>query len=152
MIGGKEPGRLGSKPQTVNPSCQVWTVGERTGERMVMSRMFQLLAVTVGGLLLTGCVMAEKYEAEKARGLNFQRLLAQEEKRTAELDADLKKARRRLTEAETKNRELMSELISDAAGFSTGRSLQLSRIVFESPFNMTSSMRFSPTTNTPPPC
>lgn len=94
----------------VNPSCQAWTVGERVGERMTVSKVFHLLAVCVGGLLVTGCVMSEKYEAEKARGLNFQRLLAQEEKRTAELDAELKKARRQLTEAESKNRSLSSEL------------------------------------------
>ena len=35
--------------------------------------------------------MAEKYDAEKARSLNFQRLLAQEEKRTGELDSEVKR-------------------------------------------------------------
>jgi hypothetical protein len=40
-----------------------------------------------------GCVMTEKYEAEKARALNFQRLLAQEEKRTGELDSELKRVK-----------------------------------------------------------
>ena len=34
--------------------------------------------IMAGTLVLSGCVMAEKYEAEKARSLNFQRLLAQE--------------------------------------------------------------------------
>ncbi len=68
------------------------------------------VGLCLGGLVLSGCVMSEKYEAEKARSLNFQRLLAQEEKRTAELDADLKKTRRHLNEAEVRNRELSSDL------------------------------------------
>lgn len=74
------------------------------------STIFRILAVCVGGALLTGCVMSEKYEAEKARGLNFQRLLAQEEKRTAELDSEMKKVRREFSEMEARNRELSSEL------------------------------------------
>lgn len=74
--------------------------------------VLRLAALCLGGALLTGCVMAEKYEQEKARSLNFQRLLAQEEKRTGELDAELKKVRRQLTEVEARNREMTSELQS----------------------------------------
>lgn len=62
------------------------------------------------GLVLSGCVMAEKYEAEKARGLNFQRLLAQEEKRTGELDSELKRTKGAVTETEARNRELGAQL------------------------------------------
>ncbi|TKB71004.1 MAG: LysM peptidoglycan-binding domain-containing protein [Nitrospira sp.] len=62
------------------------------------------------GLVLSGCVMAEKYEAEKARGLNFQRLLAQEEKRTGELDSELKRTKSAVTETEARNRELGAQL------------------------------------------
>ncbi len=40
-------------------------------------------------VLAAGCVNTEKYEAEKIRGLNFQRLLAQEEKRANKLNAQL---------------------------------------------------------------
>jgi LysM repeat protein len=61
-------------------------------------------------LLSTGCVMSEKYEAEKARSLNFQRLLAQEEKRTAELDSEVKRAKRELSEMEARNRELGAQV------------------------------------------
>ena len=61
-------------------------------------RVLRLGALGLVGAMLTGCVMAEKYEQEKARSLNFQRLLAQEEKRTGELDAELKKVRRQLAE------------------------------------------------------
>jgi LysM repeat protein len=57
-----------------------------------------------------GCVLSEKYEAEKARSLNFQRLLAQEEKRTGELDNEVKRAKRELTEYETRNRELTAQV------------------------------------------
>jgi LysM repeat protein len=62
------------------------------------------------GLVSTGCVMKEQYEAEKTRALNFQRLLAQEEKRTGELDAEAKRLKRDLPELEAKNRELIAQL------------------------------------------
>jgi len=64
----------------------------------------------LGALVATGCVMSEKYEAEKARSLNFQRLLAQEEKRTAELDSEVKRAKRELSEMEARNRELAAQV------------------------------------------
>jgi len=66
--------------------------------------------LVMNGLLATGCVMSEKYEAEKARSLNFQRLLAQEEKRTAELDSEVKRAKRELSEMEARNRELSAQV------------------------------------------
>ena len=64
----------------------------------------------LGSLGLGGCVMSEKYEAEKARSLNFQRLLAQEEKRSAELDAEVKRGKRELSEYEARNRELGAQV------------------------------------------
>ena len=66
--------------------------------------------VFVGGLVLSGCVLSEKYEAEKARSLNFQRLLAQEEKRTSELDSEVKRTKRELSEYEARNRELTAQV------------------------------------------
>ncbi len=54
--------------------------------------------------------MAEKYDAEKARSLNFQRLLAQEEKRTGELDSEVKRSRNELMEYEARNRELTAQV------------------------------------------
>ena len=62
------------------------------------------------GLTSSSCVMKEQYEAEKTRALNFQRLLAQEEKRTGELDAEAKRLKRDLPELEAKNRELTAQL------------------------------------------
>jgi LysM repeat protein len=70
----------------------------------------RIVTIICGGLLLSGCVMAEKYDAEKARSLNFQRLLAQEEKRTGELDSEAKRSKNELMEYEAKNRELMAQV------------------------------------------
>lgn len=69
------------------------------------------LLVLCGGPWVTGCVvLEEKYNAEKARSLNFQRLLAQEEKRTAELDSEVKRAKKELAEFEARNRELTAQV------------------------------------------
>jgi len=63
------------------------------------------------GWLVSGCVvLEEKYNAEKARSLNFQRLLAQEEKRTAELDSEVKRTKLELAEFEARNRELSGQV------------------------------------------
>ena len=70
----------------------------------------RIVTVICGGLLLSGCVMAEKYDAEKARSLNFQRLLAQEEKRTGELDSEVKRTKNELMEYEARNRELTAQV------------------------------------------
>src|SRR5207249_2807015 len=77
---------------------------------MTISKQVSLSTVVLGTFLLTGCVMTEKYEAEKARGLNFQRLLAQEEKRTGELDSELKRVKREASEMEARNRELTAQV------------------------------------------
>jgi LysM repeat protein len=71
---------------------------------------YRIVTVICGGLLLSGCVMAEKYDAEKARSLNFQRLLAQEEKRTGELDSEVKRSKNELMEYEARNRELTAQV------------------------------------------
>lgn len=65
------------------------------------------------GPLVGGCVvLEEKYNAEKARSLNFQRLLAQEEKRAAELDSEVKRTKVELAEFEARNRELSLQVQS----------------------------------------
>ncbi len=69
-----------------------------------------MLGLLCGSMALSGCVLNEKYEAEKARSLNFQRLLAQEEKRTAELDNEIKRSKKELAEYETRNRELTAQI------------------------------------------
>lgn len=71
---------------------------------------YRIVTVICGGLLLSGCVMAEKYDAEKTRSLNFQRLLAQEEKRTGELDSEVRRSKNELMEYEARNRELTAQV------------------------------------------
>lgn len=70
----------------------------------------RLVALAIGAVMLAGCVMAEKYEAEKARAMNFQRLLAQEEKRTGEMDSELKRFKRDSSDLEARNRELAAQV------------------------------------------
>lgn len=81
--------------------------GVKTLNSHVGMRIFALLC---GGFMLSGCVLSEKYEAEKARSLNFQRLLSQEEKRTAELDNEVKRSKKELAEYEARNRELTAQV------------------------------------------
>jgi len=79
-------------------------------EISLRSPVGRITLLICAGLMFSGCVLAEKYEAEKARSLNFQRLLAQEEKRTGELDNEVKRTKRELTEYETRNRELTAQV------------------------------------------
>ena len=78
------------------------------------TRLFPFVKAVMGGLLigglLSGCVSSEKYEQEKARALNFQRLLAQEEKRTGELNVKYQDAQRQVASLETQSRDLNTEL------------------------------------------
>ncbi len=78
----------------------------------------------LSAVLAAGCVNTEKYEAEKVRGLNFQRLLAQEEKRANKLNAQLahkdkeinelngqlKETKDTVASLESQNRDLTVEL------------------------------------------
>lgn len=85
----------------------------RKGEQRVCerARRIPLLGILLCSLLVSGCVvLEEKYNAEKARSLNFQRLLAQEEKRTAELDSEIRHAKAELAEFEARNRELSAQV------------------------------------------
>jgi LysM domain-containing protein len=84
--------------------------GENRVSKLISRFSYRIVTIICGGLLLSGCVMAEKYDAEKARSLNFQRLLAQEEKRTGELDGEVKRSRSELMEYEARNRELTAQL------------------------------------------
>ena len=84
--------------------------GENCVNKLMPRSSYQIVTIICGGLLLSGCVMAEKYDAEKARSLNFQRLLAQEEKRTGELDSEAKRSKNELMEYEARNRELTAQV------------------------------------------
>ena len=84
--------------------------GENCVNKLMPRFSYRIVTIICGTLLLSGCVMAEKYDAEKARSLNFQRLLAQEEKRTGELDSEVKRSKNELMEYEARNRELTAQL------------------------------------------
>ena len=84
--------------------------GEACMRTSLLAPAGKLALLICGGLVFSGCVLSEKYEAEKARSLNFQRLLAQEEKRTGELDNEVKRTKRELAEYETRNRELTAQV------------------------------------------
>lgn len=61
--------------------------------------------------MVGGCVvLEEKYNTEKARSLNFQRLLAQEEKRSVELESEVKRTKIELADFEARNRELAAQV------------------------------------------
>ena len=81
-----------------------------TSYNVCYTKLLRIIVLLAGGLMLSGCVLNEKYEAEKARSLNFQRLLAQEEKRTGELDSEVKRTKQELAEYETRNRELTAQV------------------------------------------
>lgn len=88
-------------------------MGETTGRvsRAPLRSWGSLLFAGVwAATLFGGCVSSEKYEAEKARALNFQRLLAQEEKRTGELNVKFQDAQRKASDLESQNRDLTTEL------------------------------------------
>ena len=84
--------------------------GENCVNKLMSRASYRIVTIICGGLLMGGCVMAEKYDVEKARSLNFQRLLAQEEKRTGELDSEAKRSKNELMEYEARNRELTAQL------------------------------------------
>ena len=84
--------------------------GENCVNKLMPRFSSRIVIIICGGVLLSGCVMAEKYDAEKARSLNFQRLLAQEEKRTGELDSEVKRSKNELMEYEARNRELTAQV------------------------------------------
>ena len=106
------------KPQS---GVQRQSVPRSFSTRLVfqMATLFLLSAV-----LSAGCVVTEQYEAEKVRGLNFQRLLAQEEKRANKLNAQLahkdkeinelngqlKETKDKVASLESQNRDLTVEL------------------------------------------
>lgn len=106
------------KPQIV-PQCQPTSPFYSTRGMVYLS-----ILCLLGAILQSGCVSSEKLKAEKVRGLNFQRLLAQEEKRTNaldaqltqkdkkidELNAQLKETKAKIGELESQNRTLTAEL------------------------------------------
>ncbi len=78
----------------------------------------RLLSAALCAALFSGCVSVEKYEAEKTRTLNFQRLLAQEENRAGEINTQLQEAKIEIESLGSQKDELTLQLASlqDQAG------------------------------------
>ena len=70
------------------------------------------LLFLLGAVLSAGCVNKEKYESEKVRSLNFQRLLAQEEKRANTLDAKLAHKEEEINELNARLKETKDTIAS----------------------------------------
>jgi septal ring factor EnvC (AmiA/AmiB activator) len=70
-------------------------------------RFFFLLCIVLG---LSGCVNKENYNREVNRANNFQRLLAEEERRNAELSAQIARLKIQLAELEAKSKTLTAQL------------------------------------------
>ena len=64
----------------------------------------------LGAILPSGCVSSEKLKAEKVRALNFQRLLAQEEKRASTLDAQLAQKDKKIDDLNTQLKETTAKI------------------------------------------
>src|SRR2546427_9985208 len=61
-------------------------------------------------LLVTGCVTQETYKAQVIRTNNFQRQLAEEEKRSGDLTAEIARLKNQVVELEAQNRALTAQL------------------------------------------
>ena len=84
---------------------------EKHDQGWIRNRTINLSIICLlGGGILGGCVSSGKYEGEKARALNFQRLLAQEEKRTGELSSQIQESKRQLTSLKAQNKDLTIEI------------------------------------------
>lgn len=71
------------------------------------ARFFFLLCIVLG---LSGCVNKENYNREVNRANNFQRLLAEEEKRSADLVAEIARLKSQAADLEAKNKGLTAQL------------------------------------------
>ena len=88
-------------------------------QRPVIPRLFSArLTFQVGLLFLlstvlsAGCVSKEQYKAEKVRGLNYQRLLAQEENRITTLNAQLEQKDKEINTLNAQLKETSEKIAS----------------------------------------
>src|SRR5207253_6154060 len=72
-----------------------------------------VLMVLVTMLTLTGCVTKESYTQQVNRTTNLQRLLAEEEKRSSDLAAEVTRVKRQAGDLEAQNK-LLSDQLKDA--------------------------------------
>ncbi len=84
------------------------------------SRVGATILVIAFGLV--GCVTKENYNAQVLRANNFQRLLAEEEKRSVELNVEIAKLKEQTASLESKNKALTAQF--DHANAQVVRSLE----------------------------
>ena len=70
----------------------------------------RLLALLIGVLVLGGCVTKEIYNAQVIRTNNFQRQLAEEERHSVDLAAEIARLKILIAELEAQNRTLTTQL------------------------------------------
>jgi len=70
----------------------------------------RLLALLIGVLVLGGCVTKETYNAQIIRTNNFQRQLAEEERHSVDLAAEIARLKILIAELEAQNRTLTTQL------------------------------------------
>src|SRR5438094_578897 len=71
---------------------------------------FTPLAVLVAALAMAGCVTKETYTAQVNRTTNLQRLLAEEEKRSADLAVEIARLKKQTGDLEAQNKVTTSQL------------------------------------------
>ncbi len=72
--------------------------------------LLRIVAILAAALAATGCVTKETYNAQVLRTNNFQRQLAEEEKHSADLAAEIVRLKNQVAELEAKNRALTAQL------------------------------------------
>jgi len=72
--------------------------------------LFVLFVLITLALTMTGCVAQETYNAQVNRTNNFQRQLAEEEKRSADLMSEIARLKNQVAELEAQNRTLTTQL------------------------------------------
>jgi len=97
---------MGSDSIFYRPADTAWSHDRRNTRKWSLTP-FLLLAVVLG---LSGCVNKENYNREVLRATNFQRLLSEEEKHTAELTAEIAKLKDQVASLEAKNKALTAQL------------------------------------------
>jgi septal ring factor EnvC (AmiA/AmiB activator) len=82
----------------------------RKGDRVNLVRQVAYPLFLCVAFAVTGCVTQETYNAQVIRTNNFQRQLAEEEKRSADLTAEIARLKNQIAELEAQNRTLTAQL------------------------------------------
>jgi septal ring factor EnvC (AmiA/AmiB activator) len=89
------------------PDDAEWSHDRRSMGKWSLTPFLPFLVVA---LAVTGCVTKETYSAQVIRTNNFQRQLAEEEKRSADLTAEIARLKNQVLDLEAQNRTLTAQL------------------------------------------